>query len=343
MSTPSPIVVIFGSGRSGTTWVQDALAEANDFATVFEPLHPDTVAGAAPFANLYVPPDASAPGLVEFMDSALRGHRSRTWSNLRTRPDRLRPTLARMSSLRQLRDLRASYVKLYRNWQRYGFVRNRPAVVKFIRGNLMAEWIAQHYAVPAAVIVRHPCAVLSSVLLRHGQEWEQDAVAELLARYLAQESLVSDRLAGILPRVESLRSFAAQHTAVWCIENGAFLGARRSERLAVEHYESLLMEPAAAWTRLTKSLGLPRQPDAALQQKPSQQASYQAIQEGVQYGFLDNWRQHLDEAQLDDVQAVLDLFGIATYSVDSPIPVAPDSDRGEPAATVRISRSEAKL
>jgi len=32
--------LIAGSGRSGTTWVLDALADANDLRPVFEPLHP---------------------------------------------------------------------------------------------------------------------------------------------------------------------------------------------------------------------------------------------------------------------------------------------------------------
>ena len=36
----TPIRFIAGSGRSGTTWIQDALAAANGLRPVFEPLHP---------------------------------------------------------------------------------------------------------------------------------------------------------------------------------------------------------------------------------------------------------------------------------------------------------------
>ena len=43
--------VIVGSGRSGPTWVQDALAQANGYATAFEALHPDAEAGTAAYAG----------------------------------------------------------------------------------------------------------------------------------------------------------------------------------------------------------------------------------------------------------------------------------------------------
>ena len=35
------LLIIAGSGRSGTTWVLDAVAEANQLRTKFEPLGPD--------------------------------------------------------------------------------------------------------------------------------------------------------------------------------------------------------------------------------------------------------------------------------------------------------------
>jgi hypothetical protein len=55
-ATSDPIRIIAGSGRSGTTWVLDALAEANALRPVFEPLHPLAIPQARPFAYRYYRP-----------------------------------------------------------------------------------------------------------------------------------------------------------------------------------------------------------------------------------------------------------------------------------------------
>ena len=64
-------LVIAGSGRSGTTWILDVLAEANNLRPVFEPLNPYGVNEARDFGNRYVRENANEPELKCFMERFL--------------------------------------------------------------------------------------------------------------------------------------------------------------------------------------------------------------------------------------------------------------------------------
>ena len=76
----SPIIIA-GSGRSGTTWVLDAIAGSNRLRTVFEPLHPAGVPEAKAFANKHVRDDADEPDLKLFMDKVFSGKLKGIWPN----------------------------------------------------------------------------------------------------------------------------------------------------------------------------------------------------------------------------------------------------------------------
>lgn len=67
-------VIIAGSGRSGTTWVLDSLADVNRMRTVFEPLNPAGAPAAAPMAYQYIEAAADAPELMAFMERVFSGN-----------------------------------------------------------------------------------------------------------------------------------------------------------------------------------------------------------------------------------------------------------------------------
>ncbi len=315
-------VVIFGSGRSGTTWVQDALADANRYCTVFEPLHPDEVRDADRYANLYVPPGSDNPDLKRFIHRILTERVAPLWTRMRVRRERMVPWTDDASFIRALRNLRVTYLRLYKSWLQDRRIRHRPRIVKFIRGNLLAEWLVTEFGVPGAVVVRHPCAVLASVIRRTGDEWSVDAMRMILRRYLEQEALVSRRLADIAAPLSKLSSIAGVHTAIWCIENGEILARDKSCSLHVCYYEDLVCNRDDAWTRLTASLGLEHVPEQQILTRPSQQAGYPLLQNFSTERLLTGWTERLDSGQTDEVAAVLQLFGIKEYSTDDPMPIA---------------------
>lgn len=315
--------LIFGSGRSGTTWVQDAVASTNNIATVFEPLHPRCVPGARRFANAFVPPDKENQLLQDFIGPFLSGDRKNAWTSVRAHPDMLLPPRDRLTNLRTLRDLRAYYVKLFRRWWDYRSRSGNARVVKFIRANLMAEWLIKTFEVPGILIVRHPCAVVSSVMRRSGDDWSVESIASLLDRYLGQEEIWRDLFDLDTEFLRRLRSIAEIQAAIWCIENAAFLAKGDSSPLPIFFYEELLDGNRATWKRLSTKLRLEMTPDDSVLGSPSQQASRASIDKATQ---VTSWRRTLTAEQLREVAAVLRFFGVTTYSVDSPLPLARVSD-----------------
>ncbi len=313
-------VFVFGSGRSGTTWVQDAIAESNGLGTVFEPLHPQAVRGAYEFANRYVRAEETCAELRVFLDGIIEGTNAGLWPGLRTRPDRLFPHPRTILTKRGIKDTAVQYRRTYRRWLIYRRQVGLPRVIKFIRANLLARWMQREYGYRSAIIVRHPCAVLASVCRRSGQEWNKRSIRQLLDRYLDQPKLVQDYLASVAPQLADLKSMAEVHTAIWCIENVPHL-ERSGHDPHLAFYENLVTRQEGAWDNLVTALQLSNVPDEQTLERPSQQASYQMGQKASAEKLVLSWQSYLSEQQQDDVHRVLEIFGVSAYSVDSAMPI----------------------
>ncbi len=313
-------VFIFGSGRSGTTWVQDVLAEANNFGTIFEPLHPEAVQGARRFSNLYLRPGAAAPELRAFMDRVIDGTLKSIWTTLRARPDRLFPSLENLGTWKAIRYTKANYVRASRRWWHNRKFAGRPKVIKFIRANLLLEWLVREYGLRSALIVRHPCAVLSSVLRRSGPEWGVAALTQLLNRYLEQPNLVEDRLLHVVDGLKSLRTVSEIHAAIWCIENGRLLAAANLNGVVLAHYEELITT-MSSWQSLVDGLLLNVTPSEEILLRPSQQARFGMGTRASADIQVNSWQSQLTDRQKQEVQSMLDLFGVRAYCVNDPFPL----------------------
>jgi len=127
-------IIIAGSGRSGTTWVLDAIARANNLRTIFEPLNPVGHPSAKHLANRYVRDDTDFPELKRFMDKVFSGNLKSLWANYRIRPDRLRPNMHKSESLRQkLGSLKYNYTRLATNCLKYHKDRSKSYKYLFYR------------------------------------------------------------------------------------------------------------------------------------------------------------------------------------------------------------------
>jgi hypothetical protein len=330
LSTPDaseaiPAILIFGSARSGTTWVQDVLAEANSCETVFEPLHPVAVGKAERFANLYLPVESPDPELGNYLKSVMIGEFRNVWTMLRTRPDRLFPPFATLLTRKGLANTRSIYANTLKRWWNRRNAGKEPRIVKFVRGNLLVDWIHHRFSLQSAVVVRHPCAVFSSVNQRPGIEWSKEAMFDLLQRYLDQADLIEDRLQGKLGRLLSLRSMAQCHAAVWCIENAWLLKRRSTTVSTIVSYEDLVTASSISWSTLTARLGLPQSPDQSLLAKPSQQARYSMKSQADGLLQISGWQEKLSAAQIADIQGVLDLFEVDSYDTNDVMPSRPIS------------------
>lgn len=311
-------VVVAGSGRSGTTWVLDVLAEANRMRPVFEPLHPAAGAVARKYAHRFVREDAREPDLHDYMSRVMRGDFSSLWTDFRVRPDRLWPApnhahgpgRAWISSAQRWKRLAVHYLK-YRKSR--GF---QPPLVKFIRANLMLGWLKENFDVPIVLLLRHPGAVIESRLRLGGPDWQSSA---LLERFRADRELCDTHLGGVGTLLHRELSPVEAHAMAWCIENQIPLQDARRLGLVVIFYETLVGSSEHEWGGLVDRLSLRNTPTAASLSRPSQQ-SRQNWSRVASTDLSAGWRTRVDGQFIAELQGMLDAFGVDVYRASEPMP-----------------------
>jgi hypothetical protein len=312
--------MILGSGRSGTTWVLDCLANANELRPIFEPLHPQESPIAARYAYEVLASGDENEVLKRYFLDLAAGHIRSRWIDYRAPQNLYRPTLSRLLS-------DPGYAKRWlRRWPGYlesrrvlrDAVRRKSTLIKCIRGNLMAGWLARTVGFRTALIVRHPCAVVESQYrLQWGALWDPKPV---LARYRANDRL--DELTGgrYRPLLSAELTMLQALTLNWVIENQWPVERSGRDGFAVTYYEDLASSREGSWASLCAALGLPGIPDQAQLSKPSQQASGEAGQPAD--GRREpRWRAKFTSEQLHEIQGVLDAMDCRLYSVDQVLPL----------------------
>ena len=309
--------MIAGSGRSGTTWVQDALADANNLRPIFEPLHPWVSEVGNRYAHRTLRPGETHPDLLQFLTDVCAGRGPQLWARYRRHPRWLFPPVSSLTSRRELG-------RLYRFWSSFVAefptlykASRRPApLVKCIRSNLMLGWLSQHCDGRVVLIVRHPGAVIESELRG---KWVPERVLDRFKRDAALHELTGNRYRTLLARrLNDVEALAAR----WVIENQYPIHWASADKVAVVHYERLKSAPGAEWQRLCAALDLPNVPTAAALAKPSQQSSRSKPESIVAGSTTPRWLQKLTQAQVDAVQGVLDEVGFDLYSMRDAAPRA---------------------
>ncbi len=306
-------IIVAGSGRSGTTWVQDAIAGANGFRTVFEPLHPVGVPWSQPFGYQYIRGGEENPALKAFMDKAVSGQMKSLWANYRIRPDRFSLINYRPQTvIHNVRKLIKHY-PVYR--PRTGA--SKGFVVKFIRANLMLGWLAHTYKHRILLVIRHPAAVVASCINLGTADWDADTA---LSRYVQNQDVLRTMQDDFGVDITKPITPAAAFACVWCIEN--LLPLRWAEQFgfSVTAYETLLSEPGTEWARIGKELELDQLPEQQVLASPSQQVARDMQGQTFGKSHLGKWRVSLNEEQLSDIQRVLDEFGVQIYNINENMP-----------------------
>ena len=172
-------VLVAGSGRSGTTWIEELLNRNNDFRIMFEPFWGKQVREVRHFSDhQYLPPGNNDSRFVEPAGRILSGHVRNRWID-------------------------------HQNTAHLP----RRRLVKEIRANNWLGWAADHWPhMPVIFIVRHPMAVVSSgKTLGWGDGLDRLlAQPNLLADHLDPDSE---------GYVRSLTDPWQRAIARWCIEN----------------------------------------------------------------------------------------------------------------------------
>lgn len=258
-------VFLAGTGRSGTTWLSNVLNHRNEYRYIFEPFRPDKVRVCAHFrSKQYLRPDDHRAEYLEPAGRILSGGVRSLWTDRYNR---------RLVARRRL--------------------------IKDIRANLLLGWFRANFPeMPLILLLRHPCAVVSS-RLKLG--WRDN-----LYETMEQRELVEDFLLPMEPEINTARNAFERHLFFWCIDNYVPLRQLAPGEAHLVFYERLLAEPEDELRRLFSSLGLDL--DESFHGDvggPSTLSPRNAADRTV-----DGWRDTVSRGQIERSIEILGMFGL---------------------------------
>jgi len=138
---PAESIIIFGSTRSGSTWLAEIVSSIQGNVQIFEPMNNDYIKEADCIGidrHLYLSAeDKDRLEMKQYFQRILSGKLLNPWL---------------CSQISPLKAISA-----------------RRLVIKFVRGNMIIDWLVNQFdLLPPALVIRHPCAIIASQL---GKGW----------------------------------------------------------------------------------------------------------------------------------------------------------------------------
>jgi hypothetical protein len=213
---PAHSALILGSGRSGTTWLAEALARNTRSRLIFEPFHPVWTPGPGQL-RLFLAPKEAESGMQALVERVLSG---------RTRKRPLgQIVITRLPRGRVIKDIHSA--------------------------NLLPWYRARFPQVPVVFAVRHPIATACS-RLRHGDFY---GLARYLETARGRREAEASPVAAWLGAYDEHREYPdelVRSVAEWCIENVYPLQRCSPEGAMLVFYERAVRDPEAELGRLAK-------------------------------------------------------------------------------------------
>jgi hypothetical protein len=268
-------VFLAGSGRSGTTWLSEVINYKGAYRYVFEPFNPARVRAFGHFrSKQYLRPGDVREAFLEPARLALSGDLKDPWT------DRFNTK----------------------------FVARRR-LIKDIRANLLLGWMRANFpGMPIVLLLRHPCAVVTS---RLALGWKDN-----LGETMAQEDLVEDFLLPVEAEIRAARDDFERHLFLWCIDNYVPLRQFARGEIHLVYYEDLLENPEDGLRSLFGFLG--EDMDDRVYGRLGRPSPLS--RRGAPLPSVDGWRAHVSARQLERACEILALFGLDRVYGEGPMP-----------------------
>lgn len=270
-------IFLAGSGRSGTTWVSAVINHRSAYRFVFEPFHPGRMRMMKDFRRRqYLRPGDRREEYLGPARTALTGGIRSLWT------DRFNNKLVA-----------------------------RRRLIKDIRANLLLGWIHENFpGMPIILLLRHPCAVVTS---QRALGWQ-----EVLLETMEQEELVEDFLLPVEAEIRAARDPFERHLFSWCIENYVPLRQFGPGEIHLAFYESFLVHPERELRRLFSFLGedFDERACRALG-RPS------PLSRNSRIPSVDGWRRFVTGRQLERAVEILGLFDLDRIYGEGTMPDPP--------------------
>lgn len=305
---PKRTIVVAGTPRGGTTWVAEALAEAPGYLPLLEPEQVFHVAETLvalpgycllwePLQPFYSDPLETADGAPAFYvttNCVLREH----FKNITAGKVRISKYLGKLGGLRYL------VSEAFRRVSHF-----QRLVVKFVYCNLLLHWILKEFELKGVLLLRHPCAVVSSQMHHkfYGQGTGEPKTLDHIRRHrLPIYEQFAPAFAKVIRSIQTDEELLALE---WCIRTIVPLQQPKPHPWFLTTYEDLI-ESTEEWERLCNYLECPVPSKDVITRFST---TYQKRGDESPGVYVDKWRRHLSEKQVDDILRVCSEMGVDFY------------------------------
>lgn len=287
-------IVIFGTPRSGTTWIMEVINEIRKGVFLFEPLNKKWF---PIIHDYYEPPrplllkDNSNDAIREFFHNFLTdAFQGKIYSK--------QPFLRR--------DFKTIKQRIFSN----------KLIVKFVRGNRMIPWIQDNFDLKKIIlIIRNPLTTIASQLKRGitGYFGRLDShKIETVKKQTKELDFLPD---DIKQQIENFEKEEEILAVMWALDYYIPLKFCDLEDLHLIIYENFMIDKEKALNELYRQLNLKETEnpiDREFLDKPSMLGvkTYTNDQEKQ----LNKWQEILSEDQVENILHVLEIFGMDFYN-----------------------------
>lgn len=185
-------------------------------------------------------------------------------------------------------------------------------IYKFCHGNLLLEWFADHFDVMPILLVRHPCAVVSSQIQHHG--WQKMKEGGEI-KYSIPEFRFNDFYFLYEDILKTVKTIEESLAATWCLTMVDSLQNQSNDKKWITvAYENLYTNFEFEIDRIFGRLGLSI-PEKVYER--NRKVSVSALEYANQYVLsgkqLSNWKDKLSMKQQQNILGIVKAFGITHY------------------------------
>ena len=277
-------ILILGHGRSGTTWIGDTLAQAENTLLYHEPCNPYLPTGS-PLSKLwftYIRPNDEHAYFEERLNSAYHG-------------------LIDMHSSIWFRDKQKLFTRLNPKHR---------TIIKEVASVMNIEWLALNYPSDLLFVLRHPCSVALS-------EYERNIDGKRSLQYLLENKNLSNLLNEEEKKLINKAKEPFEYFGlIWSIRNKPFsIRHKMNKEIAHIQYEKLASNPIQEFEKIFTLFNLKWTQNIEtyiLENTTSETKGYYKTTKNAQE-HIDRWKTTLSNEQVDQVKQFTLPFNLGFY------------------------------
>lgn len=278
---PEDNILIFADPRGGSTWLTEVIKEIVRLPVVWEPLHVRKIKRLESLNFSYrqnIPEDAKWPEAYFFFKDLFLGKIKSNW--------------------------------IYHREPLVSFVKNKAAIIKFCRANLLIPYLTNNFDFKKKPIylIRHPFAVAASQINQGG--WKNTDNTFNFTEHRFNDYILEHK-----EFLSSLKTKEEVLVANWCLTNKPTLDhPDNNKRWITITYEELLLNPELTINRVLdwwkidydlSNISFNKKSDTSIQNKELNKKDR-----------LKQWQSFFSDGQITNMCRVLDYFKIQQYSKD---------------------------